>query len=154
METRDTPNPYMVQALIEAEAAAARGEVPVGAVVVDSRTGEIIGRGGNRTEADSDPAGHAEIIALRQACAAVGEPRLPDCDLYVTLEPCAMCAGAISFARIRRLVFGAYDPKGGGVEHGGRFFDQPTCHHAPEVVGGVQESRCAEMLKNFFQARR
>ena len=154
METRDTPNPYMVQALIEAEAAAAQGEVPVGAVVVDSRTGEIIGRGHNRTEADHDPAGHAEIIALRQACAVVGAPRLPDCDLYVTLEPCAMCATAISFARVARVYYGASDPKSGGVAQGARVFSHPQCHHVPEVYDGISEAACAEVLRAFFRERR
>jgi tRNA(Arg) A34 adenosine deaminase TadA len=145
---------FMAQALEEARAAARRGEVPVGAVVVDSRTGAVLARAGNETEAAHDPTGHAEVLALRRAAAIIGAPRLPECDLYVTLEPCAMCAAAISFARIRRLYFGAYDPKGGGVEHGPRFFTQPTCHHAPEVVGGVNEREAAELLKEFFRDRR
>ena len=144
----------MTMALAEAESAAARGEVPVGAALVDGTTGEVLARAGNRVEALNDPTAHAEILALRKAAAAVGAPRLPDCDLYVTLEPCAMCATAISFARIRRLYFGAYDPKGGGVEHGVRFFGQPTCHHAPEVYGGFEESRSAALLQRFFQDRR
>ena len=143
----------MQLALAQAEAAAAHGEVPVGAVVVGP-DGTVLAAAGNRTEADADPTAHAELLALRAACAARGEPRLPDCDLYVTLEPCAMCATAISFARIRRLVFGAYDPKGGGVEHGPRFFGQPTCHHAPEVIGGIEEARAGELLRTFFRARR
>ncbi len=145
---------YMAMALTEAENAAARGEVPVGAAVVDGMTGEVLARAGNRVEALNDPTAHAEILALRKAAAAIGAPRLPDCDLYVTLEPCAMCATAISFARIRRLYFGAYDPKGGGVEHGARFFGQPTCHHAPDVYGGFEESRAAALLQRFFQDRR
>ena len=145
---------YMAMAIAEAEAAGGRGDVPVGAVVVDAAGGRVLARAGNRVEADSDPTGHAELLALRAAAAAIGAARLPDCDLYVTLEPCAMCAQAISFARIRRLYFGAYDAKGGGVEHGARIFDQPTCHHAPEVVGGLDEVRCAALLRDFFAERR
>jgi tRNA(adenine34) deaminase len=139
-------------ALEEARAAAARGEVPVGCVVV--RDGGIVGRAGNRTIADHDPTAHAELIAIRAAASALGSERLADCDLYVTLEPCAMCAAAMSFARIRRLYFGAADTKGGAVEHGVRFFAAPTCHHRPEVYGGINESECGELLKDFFQARR
>ena len=146
MET-DSP---MTVALLEAERAAARGEVPVGAVLVDSDSGDILTQAGNRTEADNDPTAHAEMLVIRQAGANAGVARLLNADLYVTLEPCAMCAAAISFARIRRLYFGAYDPKGGGVEHGARFFQQATCHHAPEVIGGVEESRAATLLKVFF----
>ena len=144
----------MSLALAQARLAADRGEVPVGAVVVDGESGAILAAAGNRTEADADPTAHAEILALRAAAAAKGSPRLEGCDLYVTLEPCAMCAAAISFARIRRLYFGAYDPKGGGVEHGGRFFSQPTCHHAPEVVGGLEERLCGDLLRDFFKDRR
>lgn len=144
----------MIQALREAEAAGKRGEVPVGAIVVHSITGKIVAAAGNETEQVSDPTAHAEILAIRKAAALVGEPRLPDCDLYVTLEPCAMCAAAISFARIRRVYFGAYDPKGGAIEHGPRFFHQPTCHHRPEAYGGIMESDCALLLKEFFQIRR
>lgn len=144
----------MAAAFTEAEAAGVRGEVPIGAVVVEVATGRILGRAGNRTEADADPTAHAEILAIRAACAERGDPRLPDCDLYVTLEPCPMCAAAISFARLRRVVFGAYDPKGGGVDHGPRVFDHPTCHHRPEVVGGVREAEAAGMLRAFFQVRR
>jgi len=139
-------------ALEEARAAAARGEVPVGCVVV--RDGIIVARTGNRTIADHDPTAHAELIAIRAAASTLGSERLADCDLYVTLEPCAMCAAAMSFARIRRLYFGAADTKGGAVEHGVRFFAAPTCHHRPEVYGGINESECAELLKDFFQARR
>jgi tRNA(Arg) A34 adenosine deaminase TadA len=145
---------YMDTELDEARAAAGRGEVPVGAVLVDGATGEILARAGNRTEAAADPTAHAEMLVLRAAAARVGAPRLTGCDLYVTLEPCAMCAAAISFARIRRLYYGAEDPKGGGVDHGPRFFDQPTCHHRPEVYGGIAESEAAEMLRGFFRDRR
>lgn len=141
-------------ALAEASAAAARGEVPVGAVLVDTVTGGVLAQAGNRVEELCDPTAHAEILAIRQACALRAEPRLPDCDLYVTLEPCALCAAAISFARLRRLYFAAYDPKGGGVEHGPRFFQQRTCHHAPEVYGGIGEAVAAELLRGFFQDRR
>jgi tRNA(Arg) A34 adenosine deaminase TadA len=144
----------MSLALAEARAAAARGEVPVGAVIVDPRDGRVVAAAGNRTEETADPTAHAEVLAIRAACAATGEPRLPGLDLFVTLEPCAMCAGAISFARLRRVVFGAYDPKGGAVEHGPRLFGQPTCHHAPEVVGGVEETAAAALLRDFFRALR
>ena len=147
------PSPtFMSIALEEARAAAARGEVPVGCVVV--RDGTIVARAGNRTIADRDPTAHAELVAIRAAASALGSERLADCDLYVTLEPCAMCASAMSFARIRRLYFGAVDAKGGAVEHGVRFFAAPTCHHRPEVYGGINESECGELLKGFFQARR
>jgi tRNA(Arg) A34 adenosine deaminase TadA len=140
-------------ALDEARLAAARGEVPVGAVVVGP-DGGVLARAGNAVEATHDASGHAELLALRAAAAARGEARLPDCDLFVTLEPCPMCAQAISFFRIRRLVFGAYDPKGGGVEHGARVFDAPSCYHRPEIVGGVRESEAAALLREFFAARR
>jgi tRNA(adenine34) deaminase len=139
-------------AIEEARAAGARGEVPVGCVVV--RDGTIVARAGNRTIADHDPTAHAELIAIRAAASTLGSERLADCDLYVTLEPCAMCAAAMSFARIRRLYFGAADAKGGAVEHGVCFFAAPTCHHRPEVYGGINESECGELLKSFFQARR
>ena len=147
-----TPSPMSV-AYEEAEAAFSRGEVPVGAVVVDA-AGTVLARAGNRVEELADPTAHAELLALRAAASARGVPRLEDCDLYVTLEPCAMCAAAISFARIRRLYFGAADEKGGAVEHGPRFFAQATCHHAPELVGGIDEARAGELLRRFFQARR
>ncbi len=147
------PDP-MAEALAEAERAAAAGEVPVGAVLVDGASGAILARAHNRVEADNDPTAHAELLATRQAAAAAGAPRLEGAELYVTLEPCAMCATAISFARIRRLVFGAYDPKGGGVDHGPRIFQQPTCHHRPEVIGGVREQDCGALLQDFFKARR
>jgi len=140
-------------ALGEAEAAGLSGEVPIGAVVV-SASGEVLARAGNRTLQLHDPTAHAELIAIREACAKLGSERLTGCDLHVTLEPCAMCAAAISFARIRRLYFGAPDPKGGAVEHGPRFFTQPTCHHAPEIYGGFGEPRAGELLKRFFAARR
>lgn len=140
-------------ALDEARAAAARGEIPVGAVVLAS-DGTILARAGNAVEAQADASAHAELLALRAAAAIRGEPRLPDCDLVVTLEPCPMCAQAISLFRIRRLVFGAYDPKGGGVEHGARVFDASSCHHRPEIVGGVRESESAALLRQFFAARR
>jgi tRNA(adenine34) deaminase len=140
-------------ALAEAEAAGLSGEVPIGAVVV-SASGEVLARAGNRTLALRDPTAHAELLAIREVCATLGSERLTGCDLYVTLEPCAMCAASISFARIRRLYFGAPDPKGGAVEHGPRFFTQPTCHHAPEIYGGIGEARAGELLKRFFAARR
>ena len=143
---------FMQIALDEARAAGARGEVPVGCVIV--RAGEVVGRAGNRTLADKDPTAHAELLAIRQAATALKCERLSDCDLYVTLEPCAMCATAMSFARIRRLYFGAPDPKGGAVENGVRFFAQATCHHRPEVYGGIHESECAGLLREFFAARR
>jgi tRNA(adenine34) deaminase len=140
-------------AFAEAEAAAARGEVPVGAAVAD-RSGQVIARAGNRTLELKDPTAHAEILAIREAAQILGSERLIDCDLHVTLEPCAMCAGAISFARIRRLYFAAGDEKMGAVEHGPRFFAQPTCHHAPEVYSGLGEDRAKLLLRDFFKARR
>ena len=142
----------MELALAGARAAGVRGEVPVGCVIV--RDGEVIARAGNRTISDRDPTAHAELLTIRQASAALGSERLSNCDLYVTLEPCAMCAAAMSFARIRRLYFGAGDPKGGAVENGVRFFASPTCHHRPVVYGGINETECAAVLKGFFQARR
>ncbi|WP_299623897.1 nucleoside deaminase [Pelagibius sp.] len=145
---------YMAQALAEAEAAAAAGEVPVGAVLVDAASGAVLARAHNLVERTADPTAHAEMLAIRQAAAELGAPRLEAAELYVTLEPCPMCATAISFARIKRLVFGAYDPKGGGVDHGPRIFQQPTCHHRPEVIGGVREQDCGALLQAFFQARR
>ena len=143
---------YMELALEVAERATARGEVPVGAVIVQD--GKLLVRAGNRVEADNDPTAHAEILAIRAVAEMLDTPRLAVCDLYVTLEPCAMCAAAISMARIRRLYFGAYDPKGGGVENGPRFFGQPTCHHTPDVYGGIAESECGELLKEFFRELR
>ena len=139
-------------AFAEARAAGAAHEVPVGCAIV--RAGEVLARAGNRTLRDRDPTAHAEMLAIRAAAAALGSERLADCDLYVTLEPCAMCAAAISFARIRRLYFGAPDPKGGAVEHGVKFFASPTCHHRPEVYGGIGEQEAAGLLRAFFVERR
>ena len=144
----------MAAALAEAEAAAARDEVPIGAVLVDGVTGAVLARSGNRVEELHDPTAHAEMLVIRAAAMGMQAKRLPECDLYVTLEPCPMCAQAISFARIRHLYFGAYDPKGGGVEHGPRIFEQPTCHHRPEVYGGINPTRAGELLRAFFKARR
>jgi tRNA(Arg) A34 adenosine deaminase TadA len=146
------PSP-MERALQQARLAAARAEVPVGAVIVGP-DGTVLAEAGNEVEARSDPTAHAELLAIRTAAAALGAPRLVDCDLYVTLEPCPMCAQAIAFARIRRLYYGAADPKGGGVEHGPRIFAQPTCHHVPEVYSGLAESDAADLLTAFFRARR
>ena len=143
----------MERALQQARAAAERGEVPIGAVIVGP-DGAILAEAANRTEAARDPTAHAELLAIRAAAAKLGAPRLVECDLYVTLEPCPMCAQAISFARIRRLYYGASDPKGGGVEHGPRIFSQPTCHHRPEVYGGIAESEAVVLLRDFFKARR
>jgi tRNA(adenine34) deaminase len=143
---------FMQLALDEARAAGSRGEVPVGCVIV--RGTEIIACAGNRTIADRDPTAHAELLAIREAAAKLGSERLTDCDLYVTLEPCAMCAAARSFARIRRLYFGAADEKGGAVEHGVRFFSSPTCHHKPEVYGGIAGTEAGALLKDFFAVRR
>lgn len=145
-------NPYMERALSEARAAAARGEVPVGAVIV--RDGEIIAAAGNRTRELKDVTAHAEVLAIRAAAAALDDERLDGADLYVTLEPCTLCAAAISFARIRRLYYGAEDPKGGGVDHGARFYRQPTCHHAPDVYSGIAEREAADILRTFFAERR
>ena len=142
----------MAMALEEARAAGGRGEVPVGCVIV--RDGAVVARAGNRTLADCDPTAHAEIIAIRAAAASLGSERLEACDLYVTLEPCAMCAGAVAFARIRRLYYGAADPKGGAVDNGVKFFASPTCHHRPEVYGGLAEAEASALLKEFFRERR
>lgn len=144
---------YMELALDEARIAADLGEVPVGAVIV-SAEGRLVAQAGNRIVTQSDPTAHAEILAIRAAALVLGSERLTGCDLYVTLEPCTMCAGALSFARVRRLYFGCADPKGGGVEHGACFFDQPTCHHAPEVYGGIEDVAAAKLLKEFFRVRR
>jgi tRNA(adenine34) deaminase len=146
-----SPN-FMQLALEQARAAALRGEVPVGAVVV--REGEVIAAAGNETEALKDPTAHAEVLAIRRACEVVGSARLVECDLYVTLEPCPMCAQAISFTRVRRLYFGAYDPKGGGVEHGARVLYAPSCHHLPEIYGGIEEKEALALLQGFFRAKR
>jgi tRNA(adenine34) deaminase len=150
--TSNAGNRYMLAALAEAEAAAARGEVPVGAVI--AAEGRILAAAGNRTRELNDPTAHAEMLAIRAASAAAQSERLPEADLYVTLEPCPMCATAISFARIRRLYYGALDPKGGGVEHGPRIFSQPSCHHVPELYGGLEETRSARLLQAFFARRR
>ena len=143
---------FMAMALDEARAAGARGEVPVGCVIV--RDGAVVARAGNRTLAECDPTAHAEIIAIRAAAASLGSERLEGCDLYVTLEPCAMCAGAVAFARIRRLYYGAADPKGGAVDNGVKFFASPSCHHRPEVYGGLAEAEAGALLKDFFRERR
>ncbi|MCG6857065.1 MAG: nucleoside deaminase [Salaquimonas sp.] len=143
---------FMEAALEEAQAAGARGEVPIGAVVVCDEV--IVARAGNRTLEMKDPTAHAEILVIRQACTSLGNERLTDCDLYVTLEPCPMCAAAISYARIRRLYYGAEDPKGGAVEHGVRFFGDPSCHHAPDVYSGLAAGQASQMLRDFFAARR
>jgi tRNA(Arg) A34 adenosine deaminase TadA len=143
----------MEQALALARAAATAGEVPIGAVIVGP-DGRVLAEAANRTETDNDPTAHAELVAIRLAARKLGAPRLVDCDLYVTLEPCPMCAQAISFARLRRLYYGAADPKGGGVEHGPRIFAQPSCHHRPEVYGGIAEREAGDLLRAFFQERR
>src|SRR5438067_6831144 len=143
----------MMRALDEAAAGAENGEVPVGAVLTDG-AGAVLAVSGNRVEADRDPTAHAEMLVLRAGAASLGAKRLADCDLYVTLEPCPMCAAAIGLARIRRLYFGAYDPKGGGVEHGPRIFDQPTANHRPEIYGGIAERAAAALLRDFFKVRR
>jgi cytidine deaminase len=140
----------MEAALAEAEAAARIGEVPVGAAILDAATGRIIARAGNRTRAQSDPTAHAEILAIRAACAALGTDRLPGLDIFVTLEPCPMCAAAISFARLRRLYYGAADPKSGGVEQGPRMFEHPQCHHRPDIYAGLAETRSSRLLAEFF----
>jgi tRNA(adenine34) deaminase len=143
---------FMDEAFEQARAATAAGEVPIGCVIV--RDGEVVARAFNRTLLDRDPTAHAEMLTIRAAAAALGSERLIDCDLYVTLEPCAMCAAAISFARIRRLYYGAADEKGGAVDNGVRFFASPTCHHRPEVYGGIGEAEAAKLLKEFFKKRR
>lgn len=149
--TGEREDPFAV-AFAAARAAGARGEVPIGAALVQA--GRVLAADGNRTIAAHDPTAHAEMLVIRAACAVLGTQRLPDCDLYVTLEPCAMCAAAISFARIRRLYFAAADPKGGGVEHGARIFAQPTCHHRPEVYGGMREAEAVALIQGFFAERR
>ena len=149
----EPPMSHMDRALAEARAAAARGEVPVGAVIV-APDGAVVAAAGNRTRERNDPTAHAEMLAIRAACAHLASERLTGCDLYVTLEPCPMCAAAISLARIRRLYFGASDPKSGGVEHGPRIFAQATCHHAPDVYGGIGEAEAGALLKAFFAGLR
>lgn len=152
MPEQDIATDPMSLAFERAREAAALGEVPVGAVVM--RAGTVLASAGNRTLLDRDPTAHAEMLAIREAARVLGSERLVGCDLYVTLEPCAMCAGAISFGRLRRVYYAAPDPKGGAVDHGPRFFAQPTCHHAPEVYGGIRESEAAGLLRDFFQGRR
>ena len=149
--SRDTDT-FMARALAEAEAAGARGEIPVGAVLV--RNGEVVATAGNRTRELNDVTAHAEVMAIRAAASKFASERLSECDLYVTLEPCTLCAAAISFARIRRLYYGAHDPKGGAIDHGVRFFHAPTCHHAPEVYSGIGETAAADLLRRFFRDRR
>ncbi len=150
---QDKQNSFMQLAFNEANAAAARGEVPIGAVLVDA-AGNVLAAASNRVEELKDPTAHAEMLVLRAATAKLDAPRLVDCDLYVTLEPCTMCAAAISFARVRRLYFAAYDAKGGAVDHGAKFFGQPTCHHAPEVYGGIMEQEGRDILQQFFKSLR
>lgn len=150
----DADRRYLALAMDQAHLAAAAGEVPVGAVLVEAESGRVLAAAHNRTETDADPTAHAEVLAIRAAGMLRGRPRLPDCDLYVTLEPCALCAAAISFARIRRLVYGAPDAKMGGVAHGPRFYEQPTCHHRPEIVGPIDPEEPAALLRTFFRARR
>ena len=150
--SRSQPTP-MERALLEAEAAAARGEVPVGAVITDAQ-GKVVAADGNRMRGQNDPTAHAEMMVLRQAAERLGSLRLVDCDLHVTLEPCSMCAGAISLARLRRVYYGAADPKSGAVDHGPRLFASRACHHAPEVYGGIHERRAAALLQDFFKQRR
>jgi len=143
---------FMCVAMEEAHLAANRDEVPIGAVLV--KDGEIIARNGNRTIELSDPTAHAEVLCIRESCEKVGAQRIPEFDLYVTLEPCTMCAGAIAFARIKRLIIGASDPKGGGVLHGAKFFDQPTCHHKIEIQHGLMDDECGQILKDYFKGKR
>lgn len=146
------PNAWMYLAIEQALDALAWGDVPIGAVIIHND--QPIAVAGNKVEQLNDPTAHAEMLVIQQAARALGAPRLPECDLYVTLEPCSMCATAISFARIRRLYFGAFDPKGGGVDHGPRIFDQKTCHHSPEIIGGLEEQATGQLLKDFFKERR
>lgn len=145
---------YMREALREAESAAERDEVPIGAVLVDTQTGEIIARNGNRTIELNDPTAHAEILVIRDVCTQKNAQRIPECDLYVTLEPCTMCAAAISFSRVRKLIYGAVDAKGGAIESGVQFFKQQTCHHKIEVISGIRQEECSSLLKSFFKAKR
>jgi tRNA(adenine34) deaminase len=152
MTVRVTMTAFMDMALAEARAAGEAGEVPVGCVIV--RNGAVIARSGNRTLSDCDPTAHAEVVAIRAAADVLGSERLDDCDLYATLEPCVMCAGALAFARIRRLYYGAADPKGGAVENGVRFFASPSCHHRPEIYGGLAAAEASALLRQFFRERR
>ena len=144
----------MCAAMEEAKTAALRDEVPIGAVIVDPATRKILARAGNRTRELNDPTAHAEVLVIREACKLAGAQRIPDLDLYVTLEPCAMCACAISFARIRRIIFAATDEKGGGILHGGKFYEQRTCHHKPEALYGLMQDEAATLLRDFFRAKR
>lgn len=144
----------MQMALEEAKSAALRDEVPVGAVIVHAETGEVVVKASNRSIELSDPSAHAEMLAIRELCAKLGSQRIPEYDLYVTLEPCTMCAGAISFARIRKVYFGTYDVKGGAIDHGVKFFKQPTCHHRPEVEGPIMENTCGDILREYFRGKR
>lgn len=141
-------------AIQQAEIASSQDEVPVGAIIVDALTGEVIATSHNEMEQQSNPTAHAELLAIQKACLKKNRGRLEDCDIYVTLEPCPMCAQAISFARFRRLYFGAYDPKGGGIDHGAKIFNASSCHHTPEVLGGIEEERCSQLLKSFFGKKR
>jgi tRNA(Arg) A34 adenosine deaminase TadA len=145
---------YMALAFVQAEQAASRDEVPIGAVLVDSMTGLVLAADHNRVEEWQDPTAHAEMLVIRRAALARGQKRLPQADLFVTLEPCPMCSTAIAFARLRRVIYAASDPKGGGVEHGPRIFTQPTCHHRPQIFGGLETERSADMLRRFFRAKR
>jgi len=145
---------YMEEALNEAKKSFKNGEVPIGVVIVDSITNKIIAKSGNMIEKSNNPTAHAEILAIQAACILKRSPRIPSCDLYVTLEPCPMCASAISLARIRRVYFGAYDPKGGGIDHGAKIFEQSSCHHKPEIYGGINEQECGRILKDFFKDKR
>lgn len=141
----------MEQALLEAKNAFSKDEVPVGAIIVDGVTGNVLASAHNEMYHRKDPTAHAELLAIQRACFKKGESRLENCDIYVTLEPCPMCAQAISFSRLRRLYFGAYDPKGGGVDHGAQIFNAPSCHHVLEVIGGLEEQKCSQILVNFFE---
>lgn len=146
--------PYFDIALEEAYLASERGEVPVGAAIIEIPTGKVLAKAGNLVETNKDPTAHAEVLVIREATRIVGTPRLKNCDLYVTLEPCPMCAAAISLARIRRLYFGAFDPKSGGVDHGPEIYSHSTCHHIPEVIGGIKETLCKKLLIEFFHDKR
>ena len=151
-ENLNVKNQWMALAFAQAKAAGEQGEVPVGAVIV--RDGKLIAAAGNQVIHQCDPSAHAEMLVIREAAQVLKSPRLAECDLYVTLEPCPMCATALSFARMRRVIFGAFDPKGGGIDHGPRVFDHPTCHHRPEVLGGMAAQACAALLKDFFVVKR
>ena len=151
---KEEKSPFFNLAIKEARLAGSRGEIPVGAVIIESQTGDVLAKTGNLIEQNRDPTAHAEILAIKIASRLIGSPRLINCDLYVTLEPCPMCATAISLARIRRLYFGAFDEKSGGIEHGPKIYSHPTCHHIPEVYGGINEIVCSRLLKKFFFEKR